>query len=143
MTAPNKPTPYVRPYVSPAPILLKNWRCSECNVPSILIANGDLRICPRCYALLWHQDWSAEARKARSDAALAAEYARLEVRAQKEDTRRELERQKRQRHAERTKIGLSAEGLITATPELGAPTLTENKDDIPISPPEPERTDDH
>jgi hypothetical protein len=119
MTAPNKPVPYVRPHVDPAPTLLKNWRCSDCNMPSQVIADGNMRICPQCYALLWHTDWSAEARRVRAEAAVAAEYARAAGKQRKHE-------EFSLRQARKLKLNLSAESLTTSAPELGAPALTEN-----------------
>jgi hypothetical protein len=132
MIAPQHPRmpPWQRPHVDPAPTMLKNWRCSACNVPSQVIADGEMRICPQCYALLWHQDYSAEARRAREAKALEAELARREGQRLKHE-----EFLKRQ--AQRLKLKLEAKSLTTSAPKIGAPEMN-----VPIQPPERERTSD-
>lgn len=37
----------------PAPHL-KNDRCSDCGAKAISAASGEMRICPTCFAVLWH-----------------------------------------------------------------------------------------
>jgi hypothetical protein len=64
-----------RPLVPPAAHLTKHDCCSDCNVPAVLAGNGDLKVCPQCYSLLWHHDWSVEERQRRREAAAAAKAA--------------------------------------------------------------------
>jgi hypothetical protein len=84
MTAPNRPPPLMREIVAPAPQLTKNGRCSACDVTAVKIADGDMKVCPVCYAMLWHADWGAEERRKRAEAAAKAEIERREIRAQHE-----------------------------------------------------------
>ena len=46
-----------RAEVSPAPFLMFGL-CNECQVVPILAGENDLKVCPKCYALLWHQDFT-------------------------------------------------------------------------------------
>lgn len=39
-----------------APFLKDNNRCSDCGVAAQTIANGEMKICPKCYGLLWRAD---------------------------------------------------------------------------------------
>lgn len=115
--------PVQRPVAPPAPWLTKSWRCSDCNEPSVLIAGGDLRVCTRCHALLWHADWSAEARAARARAAEAAAEAKAEAVRLKHEAF--LTRKAKKHNAAFD----PPPGLELSAPEIGAPTLTENPHD--------------
>jgi hypothetical protein len=107
----------------PAPTLLKNWSCSDCNVSSIVIAQGEMRVCPKCYALLWHIDYSTEAQARRSAEATARELERLEAKQLKH-------KEFLLREARRKQLKFSAENLSTSSPVIEAPTLMEKKDDV-------------
>lgn len=50
-----------RRYMQPAPTL-SGGMCSDCRVPVMAAGDGEYRICPKCYAVLWHKDWAAEFR---------------------------------------------------------------------------------
>lgn len=83
---PKHPDPIVRRVPPPAPYLTSRSTCSECHVPSVIAGNGDIKICPKCHALLWHRDYAAEQRqqklKAEKIAAEAAAIRRAEKEAQ-------------------------------------------------------------
>jgi uncharacterized Zn finger protein (UPF0148 family) len=53
-------------YLEPAPYLLRQ-KCSDCGVAMALAGNGDLGVCPKCYALLWHKDFGEEVRRLRRE----------------------------------------------------------------------------
>lgn len=72
--SPHRPPPYQRPRTAPAPHLTVGNLCSECHVRPVWAAGQDMKVCPNCYALLWHIDWDAEAKAQR---AKAAEEARM------------------------------------------------------------------
>lgn len=92
MTAPTKPPlPSPWPYVPPAPILTKSGCCSRCQVPAILAGDRDLKVCPQCYALLWHVDYSEEVRAKREAAAVLAAARKREA----DEARREVREQKK------------------------------------------------
>ena len=66
MTLPLKPPhlPMRRPVLPPpAPRLTKDDCCSDCGVQSIWAGDGELKVCPKCWALLWHLDWGAAERR--------------------------------------------------------------------------------
>ena len=68
MTLPLKPPrlPLRKPELPPpAPRLTKDGRCSDCSVQAVLAGGDELKVCPRCHALLWHADWSAAERRQR------------------------------------------------------------------------------
>jgi len=76
--------PIFKPKISPAPHLTSRGACSDCHVPAILAGDGDLKVCSRCYSVLWHRDYTGEERRRRLEAAkLAAEVAAFR-RAEKE-----------------------------------------------------------
>jgi len=59
--------------VPPAPEL-RFGLCTDCRVPPVIAGDGDLKVCPRCYAVLWHKDYTGEERRRRLEAQkLAAE----------------------------------------------------------------------
>jgi hypothetical protein len=120
MTAPIGPPriPITRPAVPPEPHLTKSGCCSECKMRSLLIADGDLRICPKCFALLWHANWSANEHRARATAIAAAEAV------QKEAARLRHELHQAQQ------VAFSAESLTTSAPTLGIP---ESKEIAPVN----------
>src|SRR5262245_13868585 len=68
---PNRPPPIKREIVAPAPTLMGNNRCSDCNVTAVWAGNHDLRVCPECYNLLWRQDWGERERLSREAERLA------------------------------------------------------------------------
>jgi uncharacterized Zn finger protein (UPF0148 family) len=73
-----KPSSPARPLVAPAPELLRE-RCSDCNVPAVSAGDGDLKVCPRCYAVLWQSSTKAEeTRRVAEQRKLAAAAAREE-----------------------------------------------------------------
>jgi hypothetical protein len=76
---------------TPAPALTAKGDCSECKVLAVVAAEGQMKVCPRCFALLWHRDWSKEeaARSAARSADIAAHRLRL-----KEEKQRQLEQRK-------------------------------------------------
>jgi len=74
MTSPIHPPVPRREVLAPAPSLTGNNQCSDCHVRAVTLAGGDLKVCPQCFALLWHRDWSAEERERR-----LGERARLEA----------------------------------------------------------------
>lgn len=84
---PQDPRPVLRPVIPLAPRLTSRGACSECHVPAVVAGDGDIKICPKCYAMLWHRDYIGEERQRRQEAArLAASAAavrRAEVEAQK------------------------------------------------------------
>jgi len=60
-------------YVPPAPEL-RFGLCTDCRIPPIVAGDGDLKVCPRCHALLWRKDYSSAQHQKRLEAAkLAAE----------------------------------------------------------------------
>jgi len=72
----SKPPPIFKAAIPQAPHLTGRGACSDCHVPAIIAGEGDLKICPRCYAVLWRRDYMAEERRKRLEAAkLAAEAA--------------------------------------------------------------------
>ena len=76
--------PTFRPVIPPAPYLTSRGACSDCHVPAIIAGDGDLKICPRCYGLLWHRDYSGEERRKRQEAARLVTAAANIRRAEKE-----------------------------------------------------------
>jgi hypothetical protein len=67
----------------PAPEL-KYGLCSDCRVAAVPAAGGDMKICPRCHAVLWHRDYGAELARQKRAAAEAAVTRERERRAAKE-----------------------------------------------------------
>jgi hypothetical protein len=59
---PQMPAPLQRPHVDPAPHLTSAGSCSYCGCKAITAANNML-VCPECFALLRHEDYSAELRR--------------------------------------------------------------------------------
>ena len=51
-----------RPHVNPAPHLTSAGFCSDCGDKAITAADNML-VCPECFALLRHEDYSAELRR--------------------------------------------------------------------------------
>ena len=85
--------------IPPAPHLTSRGICSDCRVPAVLAGNGDLKVCPRCHALLWHRDYMGEQRRLKQEAAKTAAEAAAIRRAEKE-TQRRLERESSKAPAE-------------------------------------------
>ena len=67
----------------PAPAMTRHGLCSDCAVPAIWAADGDMRVCPKCYALLWRKDYSVEMRQKKLAAMEVARQREAERRAQK------------------------------------------------------------
>lgn len=60
----------VRGLPPPAPYL-KNGLCSDCEVEAVVAGEGDMKVCPKCHAVLWHRDYSQELRRERLERASA------------------------------------------------------------------------
>jgi hypothetical protein len=66
---PNRPpTPWDREPAPAAPALTDDGLCSECNAPAKLICKGEVEICSKCLAVLWHSGL-VEKRRERAAAA--------------------------------------------------------------------------
>jgi hypothetical protein len=90
-----KPTPiYRRPQVPPAPYLTKHDLCSDCEVAAERAGDDELKVCPRCYALLWHRD-SPEDRRRRQAAAVEVQKRAAAIQKRREEAaaKREAEQQ--------------------------------------------------
>src|SRR5215475_2417048 len=72
----------VRRLPPPAPYMLSGL-CSDCGVEPIIAGDGDLKVCPKCHALLWHRDYVTEARRLKLAALQAATQLELERRTAK------------------------------------------------------------
>jgi hypothetical protein len=69
--------------VDPAPILANN-RCSDCGVAPLVIANGSMKVCPRCYGLLWRADQTEIAAQEARRAAMRLQQQTENVRKRRE-----------------------------------------------------------
>jgi hypothetical protein len=69
---------------APAPHLTKVGRCSDCGVTAMPAANGDMKVCPHCYALLWARDYSEENRRRKEEERAAAREREHERRVQRQ-----------------------------------------------------------
>ena len=87
---------------APAPVLTENDRCSNCNVKAISAGNGEMKVCPSCYAMLWSMSWSP------TEHQLIAQ------------------RMAAERRAKRVTVKMSGKPVEIDSPILGTPTLTEN-----------------
>jgi hypothetical protein len=67
----------IRPLPPPAPYL-RSGLCSDCGVEAVIAGDGEMKICPRCWALLWHRDYREEDRRRRAERA-ASEKLRLDM----------------------------------------------------------------
>jgi hypothetical protein len=85
---PKRPEPLPRPKIPPAPHLTSRGACSDCHVPAVVAAQGDMKVCPKCYAVLWRRDYTAEQRRAKQLAAAVATEAAAIRRAEKEAQRK-------------------------------------------------------
>jgi hypothetical protein len=77
---------------APAPYLTADRRCSDCRMLSVAAAGGEMKACPRCYAVLWHADYSAEVRLKQQEAAAKraeADRIRSEIRRAREAAERQ------------------------------------------------------
>jgi hypothetical protein len=84
--------PILKPPIPPAPHLTSRGACSECHIPAVVAGDGDMKVCPRCYAMLWHRDYASEQRLQRQEAArLAAQAA--EIRRAEKEAQKRLERE--------------------------------------------------
>jgi len=59
---PQMPAPLQRPHVDPAPHLTSAGSCSDCGRKAVTAADNML-VCPECFALLRHEDYTAELRR--------------------------------------------------------------------------------
>jgi hypothetical protein len=108
--------PVIRPDMpAPAPTLTDDWKCSDCGVKSVTAAGGDLRVCPKCYSVLWHVDWSEEGRRKKEEALAAAAMGRYAAR--------------QERKAMRTTLHLSAGPVTTSSPSLEPSEIGEPEND--------------
>jgi hypothetical protein len=67
---------------APAPYLTARDCCSACDKLAVNAGNDELKVCPRCYAVLWHCDYMEQDRRFR-----AAQRAALARERQEEITR--------------------------------------------------------
>lgn len=79
----------------PAPHLTTDNLCSECRVRPMPLHKGEMKVCPVCYALLWHEDWASAERKRKRELA--------DQRAAVEQARRDAKRQQQREVAEERK----------------------------------------
>ena len=87
--------------IAPAPHLTKLDRCSGCNVHAIEAADGDMKVCPVCFAVLWHRDYAAE------------DYARRAIERREAHARGQIKKAQRQQQREaRIQQQLKAETAI-------------------------------
>jgi hypothetical protein len=75
---PTRPPVFKPELPAPAPHLNKAGRCSDCGVQAMPAANGNMKVCPHCYALLWARDYSEEDRRRREEEKAAARERELE-----------------------------------------------------------------
>jgi len=66
----------VRKLPPPAPYMMSGM-CSDCGIEAIICGDGDMKVCPKCAALLWHRDYGAEVLQRR--AARLEELKRMEA----------------------------------------------------------------
>jgi hypothetical protein len=70
--------PAFKPKIPREATLTSRGACSDCHVPAVVAAGGDMKICPKCYSVLWRRDYAAEQRRQKLQAEkLAAEAARV------------------------------------------------------------------
>jgi len=69
-----------------APYLMMGL-CSDCRVAPDLLAGGDLKVCPECYALLWHRDFAVDNRRRQFERAEAERTRLAMLRKAKEELR--------------------------------------------------------
>jgi hypothetical protein len=97
--------------VAPAPYLDGRSMCSECHIRALTLANGELKVCPRCFAVLWHADYSEEFRhqrmeRERINAERRAEQKRIQderIQARLAAGRQERERRQQDEQHQQTK----------------------------------------
>ncbi len=107
---------------APAPHLTRKHTCSDCHVEAIEAADGDMIVCPKCFNMLWHRDWSAAERERKAAAAAEAKAIRDEI-LKKSTLTRATNR------AQRAKpVAFTAEDLILSPPTIGTPGLDRNDD---------------
>ena len=102
--APPPSQPWIRETAPAAPFLTSNNTCSACSVRPMPSPAG--KVCPNCYSLLWHEDWSAAERQRKAE--LNALHAAAE------NERREAKRKMQAQAAEdrkQTRIRLAEEAL--------------------------------
>jgi uncharacterized Zn finger protein (UPF0148 family) len=78
----------------PAPHLTSDNRCSACNVRPMPL--DGMKVCPNCYAMLWHADWATAERKRRDELKAQREAAEQARRDAKQQMRREIAEQRKQ-----------------------------------------------
>ena len=108
---PKVPRQLVFSSVPAAPYMLKNGTCSDCEQKFITAGNGDYKICPKCYAVLWHTDFGLEERRLRGIAAAAAKA---------------MQQQTALKKAQKINVQFRAEDLVVSAPTLGVCDLLEN-----------------
>jgi hypothetical protein len=87
--------PWARETPPPAPHLTSDNLCSACRVRPLSLRGGDLKVCPSCYALLWHADWSAAENERKAQLNLQRVAAGRERREANLRLRRERQEQRR------------------------------------------------
>ena len=109
-----------------APHLTRKHTCSDCSVPAIEAGGGELTICPKCFGVLWHRDWSAEERQRKAAVAAANKAAREEA---LQYARAATQERLAARNRRRAPIVFRAEDLILSSPTLGTALLGTDFDD--------------
>jgi hypothetical protein len=64
----------------PAPFMA-NGLCSDCVVEPVIAGEGDLKVCPKCHAVLWSRYSSDELRQRKAELLAAAKARETERRA--------------------------------------------------------------
>jgi|SRR3954463_5645277 hypothetical protein len=100
---------------APAPTLTEDGRCTECKVIAVMAGKGEMKVCPKCYALLWHAVWARSKERERAAATERADRARATA-------------ERSFRRAKVRTVDMKAVELDTSPPSVGAPTLKENKE---------------
>jgi hypothetical protein len=109
------------PAVPPAPELTNEGRCSDCGVKARFAGGQELAVCPRCFALLWHADWSEEMRQARAEAQAKVAAERAEIKRQRQEAfiAREAKAKLNRLLLKGQLHRLGAEPLSVSAPEIG------------------------
>ena len=93
--------PWIRETAPAAPFLTSDNRCSACNIRPMPSPAG--KVCPNCYALLYHEDWGAAERKRKEELnaqARAVEQERRDIKRKMQAEAAEARKQFRIRLAE-------------------------------------------
>jgi hypothetical protein len=104
---PSRMPAFARDIGPPAAKLTDSGRCSDCGDKAIFAGDGELKVCPKCYSVLWHYDWETVRREAKKQAALEATKVREEI-----------------FNASRKKP-LRGRGVDVSSPEIESPELRE------------------